>query len=81
MDLSQSPVGTPEGAIQMCPHKGTSHEVHNRHAVLAVDASTGSPFGIVHGPYDGRVAVEDRVDFAVLPNVVARGDDIHACAE
>src|SRR5437773_8697649 len=65
----------------MCPHKGTPHEVHNRHAVLAVDASAGSPVGVIHGPYERRVAVEDWIDFAVLPDVVAGGDDIHARAE
>ena len=36
----------------------------------------GSTRRVVERSQDGRLAVQERVDVAVLPNVIARGDDV-----
>jgi len=79
-------IGIREGVLNR-DHVGAALEVHDRDVgtvgrLVDAPASAGDPVGpVVVGPQDPLVGFEGRVDLALVPDVVAAGDHVHAGRE
>ena len=67
-------------------HEDAAHGVDDRDLVAGIGvvdepAAPGSLVGVVDRAQDGPIGVEVVVDLALVPDVVAAGDDVDAAAE
>ena len=67
-------------------HEDAAHRVDDRDLVAGIGvvdepAAARCLVGVVDRPKDGAIGVEVLVDLALVPDVVAAGDDVDAAAE
>src|SRR3990172_9637946 len=77
----QGLVDPPERTVQLSPHERASHQIDHGQAVVPVHTAPWGAFWVVQRPHYRRVAVQDGIDLAFLPDVVAGRHDIDAGLE